>query len=332
MKNYHIYALGNALVDKEFEVEDDFFQHEGIQKGLMTYVDDEFLSTLLERLIEKYGLKKCAGGGSAANTLYAASQFGATSFYSCKVANDELGDFYLDELGNHNIDTNFDSIRSDDGVTGQCIVMLSPDAERTMLTCLGISVKLTSVDIHKDALINSKYLYLEGYLVSSPTALKACIEAKSLAEQHGVLTAITLSDPSMIQFFRAGLEEMIGDGVDLLFANQVEALTWTGEETIEAAIEALKTIAKTFIITRGSEGALLFDGENSINISSHEITAVDSNGAGDMFAGAFLYGISTGLDFKTAGRLASLSAATIVSQFGPRLPAEQHQDLLKLIL
>ena len=136
----------------------------------------------------------------------------------------------------------------------------------------------------------------------------------------------------MIQFFRAGLEEMIGDGVDLLFANQVEALTWTGEETIEAAIEALKTIAKTFIITRGSEGALLFDGENSINISSHEITAVDSNGAGDMFAGAFLYGISTGLDFKTAGRLASLSAATIVSQFGPRLPAEQHQDLLKLIL
>ncbi|PCJ42812.1 MAG: adenosine kinase [SAR86 cluster bacterium] len=332
MKNYHIYALGNALVDKEFEVEDDFFQHESIQKGLMTLVDGESQSILLERLMEKYGLKKRAGGGSAANTLYAASQFGANTFYSCKVANDEFGDFYLNELGNHNIDVNLKSIRSDDGVTGKCLVMVSPDAERTMLSYLGVSENLTSADIYKDALINSKYLYLEGYLVTSPTALEACVEAKKLAEQHGVLTAITLSDPGMVQFFRGGLEAMIGDGVDLLFANQVEALTWTGEETIEAAAEALKAIAKTFVITLGSEGALLFDGDKTINISSHAVTAVDSNGAGDMFAGAFLYGISMDMDFETAGRLASLSAATIVSQFGPRLPTEQHQDLLKQIL
>ncbi|MDG2090888.1 MAG: adenosine kinase [Gammaproteobacteria bacterium] len=332
MKNYHIYALGNALVDKEFEVEDDFFQHESIQKGLMTLVDGESQSTLLQRLMEKYGLKKRAGGGSAANTLYAASQFGANTFYSCKVANDEFGDFYLNELGDNNIDTNLGSIRSDNGVTGKCLVMVSPDAERTMLTYLGVSENLTSNDINKDALANSKYLYLEGYLVTSPTALEACVEAKKIAEQQGVLTAITLSDPGMVQFFRGGLEAMIGNGVDLLFSNQVEALTWTGEETIEAAAETLKTIAKTYVITLGSKGALLFDGENYIDISSHKITALDSNGAGDMFAGAFLYGISTGLDFETAGRLASLSAATIVSQFGPRLPTEQHQDLLKQIL
>ncbi|MDC1435995.1 adenosine kinase [Gammaproteobacteria bacterium] len=332
MKNYHIYALGNALVDKEFEVEDDFFQHESIQKGLMTLVDGESQSTILERLMERYGLKKRAGGGSAANTLYAASQFGANTFYSCKVANDDFGDFYLDELGNHNIDTNKDSIRSDDGVTGKCLVMVSPDAERTMLTYLGVSSELTSDDIHEDALINSKYLYMEGYLVSSPDACKACVEAKRIAEANGVLTAITLSDPGMVQFFRGGLEDMIGDGVDLLFANEVEALSWTGEETIKAAAAALKTIAKTFVITMGSKGALLFDGDNYIEIAAHQITAVDSNGAGDMFAGAFLYGLSAGLDFETSGRLASLGAATIVSQFGPRLPAEQHQDLLKQIV
>ena len=332
MKNYHIYALGNALVDKEFEVKDDFFQHESIQKGLMTLVDGESQSTLLERLMERYGLKKRAGGGSAANTLYAASQFGANTFYTCKVANDEFGDFYLNELGDNNIDTNVGSIRSDDGVTGKCLVMVSPDAERTMLTYLGVSENLTSEDIDKDALINSKYLYLEGYLVTSPTALAACVEARKLAEQQGVLTVLTLSDPGMVQFFRGGLEDMIGNGVDLLFANEVEALTWTGEETIETAAEALKTIAKTFVITLGSEGALLFNGENFINISSHKITALDSNGAGDMFAGAFLYGISTGLDFETAGRLASLSAAAVVSQFGPRLPTDQHQELLSQIL
>lgn len=332
MKNYHIYALGNALVDKEFEVEDDFFKHESIQKGLMTLVDGESQDTILERLMQRFGLKKRAGGGSAANTLYAASQFGANTFYSCKVANDDFGDFYLEELGTHNIDTNLKSIRSDDGVTGKCLVMVSPDAERTMLTYLGVSSDLTSNDIDKDALINSKYLYLEGYLVSSPAACKACVDAKAIAEEHGVLTAITLSDPGMVQFFRGGLEEMIGDGVDLLFANQIEALSWTGEETVEAAAAALKSIAKTFVITLGSKGALLFDGDKYIEIDPHQIAAVDSNGAGDMFAGAFLYGISNGLDFETSGRLASLSAATIVSQFGPRLPAEQHQDLLKQVV
>ena len=179
MKKYHIYALGNALVDNEFEVEDSFLKHESIQKGVMTLVDGESQDTLLERLIKKYSLKKRGGGGSAANTLYAASQFGANTFYSCKVATDESGDFYLAELGNHNIDTNLGSIRDNSGITGKCLVMVSPDAERTMLTHLGISEKLTSKDIDKEALKNSNYLYLEGYLVTSPSARKACIQANT---------------------------------------------------------------------------------------------------------------------------------------------------------
>ncbi len=332
MKNYGIYALGNALVDKEFEVDDAFFEHESIQKGVMTLVDGESQATILERLMEKYGIKKRAGGGSAANTLYAASQFGTNTFYSCKVANDEFGDFYIKELGEQNIDTNLESIKGDEDVTGKCLVMVSPDAERTMLSYLGISEKLSSSDIDEQALENSKYLYLEGYLVTSPTAREACIKAKSIAESKGVLTALTLSDPGMVQFFRGGLEEMIGDGVDLLFANDVEALTWTGEETIEAAAESLKTIAKTFVITLGSKGALLFDGESFIQVAPHQVTAVDSNGAGDMFAGAFLHGLASGLDFEASGKLASLSAATVVSQFGPRLASEKHQELLKAVV
>ncbi|MAM70139.1 MAG: adenosine kinase [Gammaproteobacteria bacterium] len=331
MKKYHIYALGNALVDKEFEVDDSFFTHESLQKGIMTLVDEDSHETIFERLMKKYGLKKRAGGGSAANTLYAASQFGANTFYSCKVANDEFGDFYLQELGNHNIDTNLDSIRGEEGVTGKCLVMVSPDAERTMLTYLGVSENLTATDIHEDALANSKYLYLEGYLVSSDSARVACVKAREIAEKNGVKTALTLSDPAMVQFYRGGLEDMIGDGVDLLFANKVEAQTWTGEDDIDAVVEALKKITKTLVITLGSEGALVFDGETTTKIDSYPVKAVDSNGAGDMFAGAFLYGISSGQDFATAGRLASMSAAAVVSQFGPRLPAEQHQELLNKV-
>ena len=327
MKKYNIYGIGNALVDKEFEVDDDFFAHENIQKGLMTLVDGESQATLLARLMDKYGLKKRAGGGSAANTIYAACQFGSNTFYSCKVANDAFGDFYMQELGEQNIHTNLGNNRAD-GVTGKCLVMVSPDAERTMLTFLGTSETLSSADLNEEALSNSEYLYLEGYLVSSDSARQACVEAKKIAEANNVKTVLTLSDPAMVQFFRGGLEEMIGSGVDLLFCNDVEALAWTGKESIEEAAEALKEIAKSFVITLGKEGSLLFDGISFINVDAHSVTAIDTNGAGDMFAGAFLYAISAGKSFETAGKLASLSSATTVSTFGPRLSQEKHKEIL----
>ncbi len=333
MKKYHVYGIGAALVDKEFEVEDSFFEHESIQKGIMTLVDGESQDTLLQRLMDKFGLKKRAGGGSAGNSIYAISQFGGSTFFSCKVANDEFGDFFLEELGHLNIDTNLDNQTRDDGVTGKCLVMVSPDAERTMLSYLGISETLSKNEIDVEALKDSEYLYLEGYQVTSDSGREACIYAREIAKENGVKTAITLSDPAMVQFFRGGLQDMIGDdGVDLLFANDVEAREWAGKDTVEESLEELKKISKQIVITRGSEGALLFDGENNISIAPHSVKAVDSNGAGDMFAGAFLYAVSAGHDFETAGNLASLAAATTVSHFGPRLTGEQHQEIKKQII
>lgn len=331
MKKYHVYGIGAALVDKEFEVEDSFFEHESIQKGIMTLVDGESQDTLLSRLMEKYGLKKRAGGGSAANSIYAISQFGGSTFFSCKVANDEFGDYFVKELGDLNIHTNLGNNR-EDGVTGKCLVMVSPDAERTMLSYLGISETLSKSEIDVEALKNSEYLYLEGYQVTSDSGREACVYASGIAKENGVKTAITLSDPAMVQFFRGGLQDMIGDGVDLLFANDVEAKEWAGKETVEESLEELKKISKQIVITCGSEGALLFDGEKNISIESHTVKAVDTNGAGDMFAGAFLYAVSAGHDFETAGNLASLAAATTVSHFGPRLVAEQHQEIKSQII
>lgn len=332
MKKYHVYGIGAALVDQEFEVEDSFFQHESIQKGIMTLVDGESQETLLQRLMEKFGLRKRAGGGSVGNSMYAISQFGGNAFFSCKVAKDEVGDFYLEQLGHHNIHTNLDDHNRDDGVTGKCLVMVSPDTERTMLSYLGISESLSKNEIDVDALKDSEYLFLEGYQVTSDSGREACIYAREIAEQHGVKTAITLSDPAMVQFFRGGLHDMIGDGVDLLFANDVEAKEWTDKDSVEDAIEGLKDIAKQIVVTCGSKGALLFDGEKNIQIDSHAVKAVDSNGAGDMFSGAFLYAVSAGHDFETAGKLASLAAATTVSHFGPRLTPEQHLDIKKQII
>lgn len=327
MANYDVYGVGNALVDKEFEVDDAFFVNNNIEKGLMTLIEQDAQQQILEVLTEEYGITKRAGGGSAANTLYALSQFGGMAYFSCKVANDETGDFYLQQLGHHNIQTNTSSLIGA-GTTGRCLVMISPDAERTMLTYLGVSADVSSAELDFEAVKTSKYIYMEGYLVTSPKAKAAIIELKQFAEKNGIQTAMTFSDPSMLEYFHSNVNEVLGDGVDLLFCNEKEALLWSKATTLEAACEAMRTRAKRFAITRGARGALLFDGEKYIEIAPHAVKAVDTNGAGDMFAGAFLYALTSGRDFTAAGKFASLASATVVSSFGPRLEPEQHAQLL----
>ena len=328
MKQYDVYGIGNALVDKEFEVDDQFFLDAGIEKGFMTLIDQEKQQSLLDLLTERYGLKKRAGGGSAANSMFALSQFGARVFYSCKVANDEAGHFYMKELGEHNIETNL-GLERPEGTTGRCLVMVTPDAERTMLTSLGISETVSIDELHLDAVGQSRYVYVEGYLVTSPSAKSAVLDLKRHAREAGVKFAMTFSDPAMVEYFRDGVNEFIGEGVDLLFCNEKEAMLWSGTDTLEAACEALTGKAKQFAVTLGAKGAKLFDGERYIDVAPHHVRAVDSNGAGDMFSGAFLYGLSKGYDFETSGKIASLASSLVVSQFGPRLSPAQHQEVLE---
>lgn len=323
---YDIYGIGNALVDKEFEVDDAFFAKAGIEKGLMTLIDADKLQQLLATLSQEYGLKKRACGGSAANTIIGATYFGARTFYSCNVANDESGDFYVSDLKAAGVDTNLGDNR-DTGTTGKCLVMVTPDAERTMNTFLGITADLHEQHISETAIAASQYVYIEGYLVTGDTSRAAAKRVKTLARQHGVKVAMTCSDPAMVQYFRDGILEMLEDGVDLLFCNKQEAMLLTDTSSIEAATEQLKSRATTFAITCGSNGALAWDGQQLHHIAPHSVQAVDSNGAGDMFAGAFLYALTQGHDFAAAGRLASAASARVVSQFGPRLNPEQHEPL-----
>ncbi|ASP37491.1 adenosine kinase [Bacterioplanes sanyensis] len=324
--SYHIYGIGNALVDKEFEVDDAFFADTGIDKGMMTLIDEQQLSTTLDSLSQRYGLTKRASGGSAANTIIAAAYFGANNYYTCSVASDDAGDFYVADIKAAGVDTNMDGER-EDGVTGKCLVMVTPDAERTMNTYLGISTQLGAHHIDESALSQSQYAYIEGYLVTSDTSRAAAVQVRELARQHGVKVALTFSDPAMVQFFKDGLKDMIGDGVDVLFCNEQEAKLFADSEQLDDALQALQQVAAQVVITRGAEGALIWDGQQQHQIAPHAVTAVDSNGAGDMFAGAYLYAISHGHDAAAAGRLASLASATVVSQFGPRLDPEQHEPL-----
>lgn len=326
MFKYDIYGLGAALVDTEIEVTDDDLQRFGIEKGVMTLVDESRQHELLALLEGHLCQSRRASGGSAANSIIAAQYFGAKTFYSCKVANDDNGQFYLNDLGAAGVEYPVNAGQME-GITGKCLVMITSDAERTMNTFLGISETLAATEIDEEALKRSKYVYIEGYLVTSESGRPAALKLKELAEKHQVKTAISLSDPAIVEYFYSGLKEMVGSGVDILFCNEAEALSFTKTQHISDALTALKAVAKSFVVTRGANGALLFDGSDTVEIPAVQVKAVDSNGAGDMFAGAFLYGLSQGQSFVEAGNLAVRAAGKVVSQYGPRLAPEQHGEL-----
>lgn len=331
MKKYHLYGIGAALVDTEIQVDDQDLNAMGVEKGLMTLVDENRQAELNQHLQGHLIHARLASGGSACNSIFAASCFGAKAYYSCKVANDDHGAFFLEDLRTAGVDC-IEQTHNAEGVTGKCLVLISPDAERSMNTHLGISESLSVEQIDEQALAESEYLYVEGYLVTSDSGRAAAIKARQIAEQMGVKTALSLSDPGMVTFFKDGLKDMIGDRVNLLFCNEAEAKGWSGSDDLDTAIEALKDHADTFAITLGAKGALVFDGEQLITIEPHPVNAVDTNGAGDMFAGAFLYAVTHGHSYQTAGKLANLAAAEVVSGYGPRLAAEQHKVLMQRII
>ncbi|MCB1688929.1 MAG: adenosine kinase [Halioglobus sp.] len=326
MKKYKAYGIGAALVDTEIKVVDAELEQMNVGKGLMTLVDEARQRELLEHLAGHMVKASHASGGSAGNSMIATAQFGGPTFMSCKVSNDPDGDIYIADLEAAGVDHCFNGERAA-GTTGKCLVLITPDAERSMNTFLGISETLSTAELDAEAIAASEYVYLEGYLVTSPSGRAAAIKAREIAEASGVKTALSFSDPGMVEFFREGIAEMIGDRVDLIFCNEDEALGWAQTKSLDVAVERLKTTADSFVITRGSKGALAFDGQTLSEIPPHKVMAVDTNGAGDMFAGAFLYAITRGEDFPTAGRFASLAAGKVVASYGPRLPAADYPAL-----
>ncbi len=328
MKKYNVYGIGAALVDTEIKVQDHDLQAMSVEKGLMTLVDENRQRELLSHLEGHLVSASHASGGSAANTTIAVALFGGTSFMTCKVAQDEYGDIYLSDLESAGVDhcLNGNAVR-EDGITGKCLVLITPDAERSMNTFLGISDTLSVDQLDPAAIADSEYVYIEGYRVTSPSSLGAAVRARELADAAGVKTALSFSDPGMVEFFREGMEAIIGDRLDLIFCNRDEALGWAQTDNMDAAIDALKQVADTFAITLGADGALVYDGESVLEIPPCEVTAVDTNGAGDMFAGAFLYSITQGADFDTAGRFACRAASQIVARYGPRLSRQDYVEL-----
>ena len=327
-KKYDVYGLGNALVDIQYRVDPGFFQTAGIDKGVMTLIDENRQKMLIEALGQKEMAR--SSGGSAANTMISLVKCGGTGYYACKVAHDGDGDFYLEDLKNAGVA--FNPTNRGEGTTGKCLVMITPDADRTMNTFLGITHTFGIVQIEESVIADSQYIYIEGYLVTSDTGFQAAQAAQKFAHAHGVKVALTLSDPFVVDVFKSQMEMLVSDGVDLLFCNEDEAKMLTGTNTTDAACEALAGRVGSFAVTCGAEGAKVRDRDQTRPVPGFKVEAVDTNGAGDAFAGAYLFGLTHDYAPAQAAKLAAYVSSRVVSQYGPRFDQHLSSDDIEKIL
>lgn len=323
-----LYGLGNALVDTDVEVDDVFLSDEGLAKGQMTLVDSSRMANLVSKL-ESRPMRKCSGG-SAANTVFAAQAFGLSTSYTCRLADDENGRHFSTEMQNAGITTSsISETASENRRSGQCLVLISPDAQRTMCTDLGVSSELGKDIVDIEALRGARSLYIEGYLSSAEQSSQTAAYCHQIAKDAGTLVALTLSDVSMITFCKEGLTAMLGDGVHTLFCNAEEALAWSKTDRLDVAIAELSDIAQELYVTLGASGAQAVTREGAWRAPGEVVAPLDTNGAGDIFAGACLAARLQGASPIDAATFANRAAAKIITQFGARLP---HVDDYKSLM
>ena len=323
MKKYNVFGIGNALVDCVYMVDDKFLDDNNIEKGLMTLVDEKKQKSIIEKI--KNFDSVIQSGGSVTNSVYTLSQLGGSGYVSVLVAEDEFGKIYLSDLKNSNVSTGGAKFTTGDGMTGTCLVLTTPDAERTMNTCLSISSNFSIKNINLVDLKSSEYLYIEGYLVTSDVAMEAVRQSIEFSSKNDVKIALTFSDLAMVKYFKDNFKSILNNKVDLLFCNEDEAKTFSGYDTLEDSIKYLGKLSSTLVVTLGKNGSLIYHNGEKIIIDPYPTKAVDTVGAGDTFAGAFLYGITNGLSLKKSGELASLLSSKVVSKIGPRL---EKDDIL----
>lgn len=337
-----ILGIGNALLDSEYSVTETQLALSGLTKGNMTLASSTEQSDLDDYLYEqKVTASKQSSGGSAANSIFAMASLGSDTFYVCRVGDDKEGQFYLNDLNQNNVKTSPKSVAIG-GTTGTCMVLVTPEGERTMQTHLGTSAELSESDVDFTQISNSDCLYIEGYLALNPTAQTAVSELQALAKKNNTKVAVSFADPAVVRFGREGLDAMLTGGVDVIFCNREEAMLFTGKDEIVTAAKALLNVCQMAVVTNGAMGTVVAyqDGvvneehdDNVVMIDAPTIgNVVDTNGAGDNFAGAFLHGLSQGYDLPTCGKLASTIASHVIQQYGARLPAEKYQTIAKQIL
>ncbi|MDX8409815.1 MAG: adenosine kinase [Mariprofundales bacterium] len=320
----NVFAVGNAIMDIQVQCNDAFLNEQGLDKGVMTLVDEARQSEILNALTGNE-LHYCSGG-SAANTVVGVAEMGGTTGYACLTGDDKHGDMYLNEMRRLSVHIN---TAATSGATGTCVVLVTPDAQRTMLTHLGVSADLRHHHLVAEDIARADYLYVEGYLFAADETRHAALEAIRIAAEHNIKVALTLSDPFLINICRDAFRDLIEAGaIDLLFCNEAEAIALTNEEDPRQAASILGRQVPHIALTLGAAGSLIVDQGAVIDIDGVSANAIDTTGAGDMYAAGLLYGITHGHTWAEAGALGSRAASRIVAQFGARLGSEAAAGLI----
>lgn len=324
---YDVYGVGNSLVDIQAKIDDLTLSKLDFAKGIMTLVDEATQTQVLSAL-HGARINRCAGG-SAANTIAGLADFGGKGAYAGKLGQDELGDFWLKDMRELGVKI---EVPQTQGQTGTCVCLITEDAQRTMLTHLGLSATLGPDDISEAEIRQSKYIYIEGYLFAGESTQAAAMRAIELAKKHGVKVAFTVSDPFLINMHRDLFWELISGAVDLLFCNLEEARSLTGMKDAVDCAQKIHVHAADVALTLGSDGSILMHDGKTYPIEGVPVQAVDTTGAGDMYAAGVLYGITNGLTWSQAGHLASHAAARVVAQMGARLQSKFTREEVAALL
>jgi sugar/nucleoside kinase (ribokinase family) len=323
-KTLDVVGIGNAIVDVIVQADDAFLDDHGLTKGTMALVDAE----RAERLYASVGPGLETSGGSAANTLAGIAQLGGRAAFIGRVRDDQLGAIFAHDI--RSVGACFETPAATAGpATARCLILVTPDAQRTMCTYLGASVALDPSDLDLDLVRQAKLLYLEGYLWDSDEAKRAFIAAAEAARSSGAQVALSLSDAFCVDRHRDSFQELVDGHVDVLFANEMEITSLYKADSFEQAADQVRGRCRVAALTRSEQGSVLLSGDQTLTIEPFRLgELVDTTGAGDFYAAGFLHGYTRGESLERCGRLGSLCAGEVVTQLGPR-PQASLPELVK---
>ena len=313
-KPLDVVAIGNAIVDVVVQAEEMILDDHGLTKGTMALVDE----ATAERLYAGVGPGLETSGGSAANTIAGIAQLGGRAAFIGRVRNDQLGSIFAHDI--RSVGARFDTPAALEGPsTARCLILVTPDAQRTMCTYLGASVQLDPADLDLELVRQAKVLYLEGYLWDSEDAKRAFLAAAAVMRESGGEVALSLSDAFCVDRHRDSFLELVDGHVDLLFANEMEITALYKATDFEAAAEQVRGRCRVAALTRSEQGSFILSGKDTFGIDPFRLgDLVDTTGAGDLYAAGFLHGYTRGESLERCGRLGSLCAGQVVTQLGPR--------------
>ncbi|HEY3372660.1 MAG TPA: adenosine kinase [Prolixibacteraceae bacterium] len=318
-----ILGIGNALIDVLINISDDsVLQKFGLAKGSMTLVDAG-LSAEIKKETENFG-RIIQTGGSAANTVHGVAKLGGQCGYIGKISNDEMGNFFVSDFTEHNIHPHF--FYSETG-TGHATALISMDSERTFGTYLGAALELTPEEMSAEIIGNYGILHIEGYLVQNHALIEA---AMKIAKENGLLVSIDMASFNIVEENLDFLHEMIRKYVDIVFANEEEALALTGKNPLEALHE-IAGMCNIAVVKLGAQGSVIQTGDRVIRINAIPAHSIDTTGAGDIYAAGFLYALTQNLDLEVAGKIGSLLAGSVVEVMGAKIPPQTWERLLPQI-